>query len=561
MAPSRYKVAHPTPAGYATTPSSELTRNAMQFGPLSLDKALGSILAHTVKKGRVLSAEDLDALRAADLAEVMVARLEPGDVPEDEAAAAAAQALAGRHVDVGHAFTGRANLKATCHGLALVDAPRIERLNGIHESLTAATLFPFTPVSPGDMVATVKVIPFAAPRGAVERWAEICLEGGGELVLNVQPFVTHRVGLILTRLPGISESVLERAVETLQARIVSLGSRVDRVRRCGHAATSLSAAIQDLLAHQSDLIMVVGASATVDRRDVVPVAIALAGGTIDHFGLPIDPGNLLLLGRCEGTTVVGVPGCARSPKRSGFDRILERLLAGIPLTEESIAGMGVGGLMKEIPSRPLPRTGLERRSASGPPPRIGAVVLAAGISQRMGTTNKLLAPIGGSPMIVRVVSALLASRARPVVVVTGHDAEHVEKALEGMPVRLVHNPDYAQGLSASLGAGLSALEDDVEGAVIALGDMPWVSSEDIDSLIDAFEPREGHTICVPVHDRKRGNPILWSARYFDEMRRLEGDVGARHLLAQSDEDVCEVPTDNAGVLRDVDTREALDRGF
>jgi molybdenum cofactor cytidylyltransferase len=146
-------------------------------------------------------------------------------------------------------------------------------------------------------------------------------------------------------------------------------------------------------------------------------------------------------------------------------------------------------------------------------------------------------------------------------VLSSRPARGVEKALEGMPVRLVHNPDYAQGLSASLGAGLSALEDDVEGAVIALGDMPWVSSEDIDSLIDAFEPREGHTICVPVHDRKRGNPILWSARYFDEMRRLEGDVGARHLLAQSDEDVCEVPTDNAGVLRDVDTREALDRGF
>jgi molybdenum cofactor cytidylyltransferase len=509
-------------------------------------------------KGRVLSAEDLAHLRTAGLAEVMVARLEPGDVPEDEAAAAAAQALAGPHVDAGHASTGRANLKATCHGLALVDTMRIERLNGIHESLTAATLFPFTPISPGDMVATVKVIPFAAPRGAVERWAEICREVEG--VLDVAPFVTHRVGLITTRLPGLSESILERAVETLQARIVSLGSRVDRVRRCGHDPTLLSAAIQDFLARQSDFIMVVGASATVDRRDVVPAAIELAGGTIDHFGLPIDPGNLLLLGRCQGTTVVGVPGCARSPKRSGFDRILERLMAGISLTEESIAGMGVGGLMKEIPSRPLPRTGLEGRSTSGSPPRIGAVVLAAGASERMGATNKLLAPVGGSPMLARVVDALVACRARPIVVVTGYEAQQVSDALAGSPIRLVHNPDYAQGLSTSLRAGLSALEDDIEGAVIALGDMPWVSSEDIDALIDAFEPQEGHTICVPVHDHKRGNPILWSAHYFDEMKRLEGDVGARHLLAQHDEDVCEVRIDNAGVLRDVDTQEALDRG-
>jgi molybdenum cofactor cytidylyltransferase len=491
-----------------------------------------------MKKGRVLSAEDLDALRAAGLAEVMVARLEPGDVTEDEAAAAAAQALAGRHVDVGPAFTGRANLKATCHGLALVDTARIDRLNGIHESLTAATLFPFTPISQGDMVATVKVIPFAAPRGAVERWAEICREAKG--VLEVAPFMTHRVGLITTRLPGLSESIIERAVKTIQERLVSLGSRVDRVRRVDHDAASVGDAIQQLLAHGSDLIMVVGASATVDRRDVVPAAIVLAGGTIDHFGLPIDPGNLLLLGRCQGTTVVGVPGCARSPKRSGFDRILERLMAAIPLTEESIAGMGVGGLMK-----------------------VGAVVLAAGASERMGATNKLLAPVGDSPMIARVVNALVASRARPIVVVTGHGAEQVSDALAGRPIRLVHNPDYAQGLSTSLRAGLSALEGgrEVEGAVIALGDMPWVASEDIDSLIDAFEPREGHTICVPVHNRKRGNPTLWSAHYFNEMQRLEGDIGARHLLAQHDEDVCEVPTENAGVLRDIDTPESLDRGF
>ncbi|NNG17873.1 MAG: NTP transferase domain-containing protein, partial [Gemmatimonadales bacterium] len=387
----------------------------------------------------------------------------------------------------------------------------------------------------------------------IEQWAEICEEGEG--VLDVAPFAMHRVGLITTRLPGMSEAILERTVETLQRRIVSLGSRVDRVRYADHDAATIGDGIQELLAHDPPptLILVVGASATVDRRDVVPVAIEGAGGTVDHFGLPVDPGNLLLLGRCHGTTVVGVPGCARSPKRSGFDRILERLLAGIPLTEESIAAMGVGGLMKEIPSRPLPRTGLESVSTSGPRPRIGAVVLAAGASERMGTTNKLLANVGGSPMIARVLDALLASRARPIVVVTGHDEQQVSDALAGRLVRLVHNPDYAQGLSTSLRAGLGALEDDVEGVVIALGDMPWVSSKDIDALIDAFEPMERDTICVPVHNRKRGNPILWSVHYFDEMQRLEGDVGARHLLAQHDEDVCEVPTENAGVLRDVDT--------
>jgi molybdenum cofactor cytidylyltransferase len=409
------------------------------------------------------------------------------------------------------------------------------------------------------MVATVKVIPFAAPRRAVDRWAEICEEGGVNRVLDVAPFGVHRVGLITTRLPGTSELMLERAVQALQARIVGLGSLVERVRDSNHDAASVGEAIGELLSHGSDIIMVIGATATVDRRDVVPAAIERAGGTVDHFGLPADPGNLLLLGRCHDTHVVGVPGCARSPKRSGFDRILERLLAGIPPTEESIARLGVGGLMKEIPSRPVPRSGLTTAATPGPPARIGAIVLAAGASERMGSTNKLLADVGGSPMIARVVDALVASRADPIAVVTGHDATAVSAVLAGKPVQLVHNPEYARGLSTSLRAGLGALEAEIEGAVIALGDMPWVSSKDIDSLIEAYAPQEGHMICVPVYDRKRGNPILWSAQYFDAMRRLEGDVGARHLLAQYDEDVCEVPTENAGVLRDVDTPDQLSK--
>lgn len=530
----------------------------MLFGPVPLDDALGCILAHTVRfsggagaiaKGRVLTAEDLDALRAAGLATVVVARLEDGDIGEDEAAAAAAAALGGRHVAPGDAFTGRTNLRSTCHGLLVVDTAAVDRLNGIDESLTVATQVPYTAVTAGALVATVKVIPFAVPARAVDQWVALCQ--AGRPAIEVAPFVPQRVGLLATTLAGTSESVLGRAIETVITRVARLGSRVERLSRSEHDSTAVTTALHELVAGGMDLILVMSASATVDRRDVIPVAIEQAGGKVEYFGLPIDPGNLLSLGRVGDTTVIGVPGCARSPKPSGFDRILERRLAMLPLDREVVSRMGTGGLMKEIPSRPLPRAGTAAHPDM-PSSRVGAVVLAAGRSTRMGQANKLLADVRGSPMIRQVVAALPHARLDSIMVVIGHDAPRVEAALAGLPIQIVRNPAYGRGLSTSLRAGLLAIEPDLDGVLVVLGDMPWVSSATIDALLDAFQADAPEAICVPVYRRKRGNPVLWPARYVEDMKSLTGDVGARHLLAQLEDEVWEVAVDDPGVLRDVD---------
>ncbi len=188
---------------------------------------------------------------------------------------------------------------------------------------------------------------------------------------------------------------------------------------------------------------------------------------------------------------------------------------------------------------------------------MAAVVLAAGMSRRMGGANKLLAPMDGVPMVARVVDAFLASKADPVLVVLGHQAEKVREALAGRDVRFVENPAYEEGLGASLRAGIEAVDETVDGALVALGDMPWIRSDHIDALIAAFDPAGPATIVVPVHDRKRGHPVLWSARHFAEMRKLGGDVGARGLLEKHADAVRAVPIDDAAVHLDVDTPEML----
>jgi len=220
--------------------------------------------------------------------------------------------------------------------------------------------------------------------------------------------------------------------------------------------------------------------------------------------------------------------------------------------------MGVGGVLADIPSRPLPRT-LATQEAAGQPraPRIAALVLAAGQSRRMGTLNKLLIEIDGVPMVRGVVEMLRQYRADPIVVVTGHERERVAAALKDLSVTLVHNPNFAQCLSTSLKVGMASLGADIDGALVCLGDMPRVSATEVDRLIGAFNPVEGRGIVVPTRNGKRGNPVLWSQRFFAEMSQVAGDVGARHLIGAYPEMVAEVEMEDDGVLTDIDTPQAL----
>ena len=348
-------------------------------------------------------------------------------------------------------------------------------------------------------------------------------------------------------------------------RLAALGCRLVCEERCAHEIAALAAAVRDAFGHGIDMLLIHGASAILDRRDVIPAAIAAAGGEVEHFGMPVDPGNLLLLGRIGGRVALGLPGCARSPKVNGFDWVLERLVAGLPMGREEIMRMGAGGLLAEIPTRPLPRAEAKPPSPQKAPekdkrppgPRIAALLLAAGQSRRMGGPNKLLAEVEGAPMVVRVARRLLASHARPIVAVLGNRADEIDAALGRLPIERVRNPDFAEGLSTSLKRGIAALPGDIDGVLVCLADMPLVAGRHLDRLIAAYNPLEGRAIIVPTRRGKRGNPVLWAKRFFAEMGQIAGDVGARHLIGEHAELVAEIEMEDDAVLVDIDTPEAL----
>jgi molybdenum cofactor cytidylyltransferase len=508
----------------------------MKFGPVPIAEAEGAFLAHaigtpdgTLRKGTRVTAAVLDRLRAAGVGTVVAARLEPDDLHEDEAAARLARAIAGPGVRVEAPATGRSNLFATGGGLLAVDPAAIDAINAVDPAITVATRPPLRGVEAGRMVATVKIIPFAVPEALIRRAEALAREHPAAVA--VEPFRPLSVAVISTLLPTLKTSVVDKTLKVMAERLQPAGAKVVADLRVAHDEAAVADALAGTVG-RCDLAVVFGASAVVDAADVIPAAIRMAGGRVVHLGMPVDPGNLLILGELAGRPVLGAPGCARSPRENGFDFVLERILAGRTVGAAEITGMGVGGLLMDIVSRPEPRTG-EARHENPDAPRIAAVVLAAGRSTRFGASNKLLAAVDGEPMVRHAVRAALGSGAAETIVVTGHMAAEVEAALAGLPVRFVRNPDFAEGQSTSVKAGIAAVPEDCEAAVVLLGDMPRVTAATLDR-------------------------ILWSRRFFRDLQALTGDTGARQLLAANPEAVVTVECGEA-VRVDYDTPESMER--
>lgn len=331
----------------------------MIFARFDCQDAEGIVLAHTLalanrtlKKGRTLTAEDIDDIQNAGILYVTGAKLEAGDVDENQAAIAVATALAGSNLRIGKPTTGRCNLYALKHGLVTIDRACIDAINLLDGDIAVATLPLDSEAEEQQVVASIKVIPFAVSGQLLKQCCALAYGEGGNgkgAAISLNPFQLHRVALILTETPGLKPSLLDATRKVTQQRLQSYGSTIVLEQRCAHTIDAVSRALQSALASDCELILICGATITVDCGDVIPSAIVRQGGEIEHFGMPVEPGNMLLLARHGSRAIINLPGCSRSPKLNGLDWVLQRTLAGIPVSQRDIMLMGVGGLIKHIP--------------------------------------------------------------------------------------------------------------------------------------------------------------------------------------------------------------------
>lgn len=340
----------------------------MKFGPTPLDHAEGKILGHNIagpdgkrllRKGKPLTADDVAALRGIGRNSAYVAELEPGDLDEDAAARRVAEAVQGSGLRLSGPASGRVNLLATVQGVLRVDVERLTRVNAC-DGVTLATLASHTAVRPRQIVATIKIIPFAVPEKVIEQ-AEAATKGGGPPLLCVDELAARPVSLILSGSPSLRER-LAADFSPLRERVEALGSQVNNTDYVPLEDESGEILLAESLTAQrtagARLIILAGETAIMDRHDIVPRAIERAGGEVACFGAPIDPGNLLLVAYLGGVPILGAPGCARSRKPNIVDWVLPRLLAGDRLTREDIFALGHGGLLEDAPERPMPRSDL-----------------------------------------------------------------------------------------------------------------------------------------------------------------------------------------------------------
>jgi len=530
----------------------------MKFGPVPVAQAKGAILAHSLnaggvrlRKGRILNTADIATITDADISEVTVAVLDAEDIGEDEAAEALAKTLVpdpkAASLRISAPFTGRVNIYAETDGMMQIDAAAIDRFNAVSPAITVATVPEMARVSARSLIATVKVIPYAVPKKSVEAMAL-------SDAFRLAPFTVKTASLILTQTPGMTANLLSKGHESVARRLQAFNCTLDDVVTVPHETTLLANAISKAT---GEVILILTGSATSDINDVGPAALSQSGGKVTRFGMPVDPGNLLFLGKYDDRHVVGLPGCARSPALNGADWVLERIACGLDVTNTDIAGMGVGGLLKEIPTRPQPRGGPNDVPVQ---PKVEVLLLAAGSSRRMRGRDKLLEIVDGEPLLRRTASAALQSQVERVHVVMQPENAHRDGALEGLDVHRIASPEWQEGMAASIRAGIAGLSRDCDAVIIALADMPEVTAAHLDRLAAAYDIGEGREICRAVaEDGTPGLPVLFGRRFFETLAGLQGDRGARDVVKDASEFLVDVPTEGQGAVIDLDTPEAWDR--
>ena len=495
----------------------------MKFGTVPVQDSEGAILAHSLsvsgrkyRKGRILDESDAKAIAEAGIEVVTVARLEPGDLDENDAAAiiAARIAVDGSGFSASAPFTGRVNIYAEEAGLLELDSEALLQINGIDHSITLATLPDLARLGPRSMAATVKIITYGVSADLVAEAAEAAAGA-----MQLRRVAISEAGLIATEVPGQPAKLTSKGRSAVEARLNALGIRLSEFKIVPHDANAIGRSLRE---SKAELQLLITASATSDPADVGPEGLRAAGGMLRRFGMPVDPGNLLFLGEIGKRPVIGLPGCARSPALNGADWVLERIACGIAPADIDISAMGAGGLLKEISLRPQPRGSVPAKPSR---PRIEALVLSVGEAKYL---DAVLAAVKGS-CAERVICAAPA----------GLHASIREMA--GGDIDIFAVPESNGWLASSISAGLARVSESADGVVLLRADGESATSDRIDRLAAAYSPEDGREICRFGGERNRmGPPVLFGRRFFEALAGLQGDRGAGELMRDAAEFVVEI---------------------
>lgn len=319
----------------------------MKLDHLPIDQAVGAILVHNIvgadgrkvlSKGYVITADDAGKLRALGKMSVYAARLDADDVREDDAAVRIAQRVAGAGVDVSKPIGGRVNFFPTNSGILRVNVDALKRINEC-QGITLATRKNYALAAPKKIVATFKTVGLAVPESMVRRAEEV-----GQVFDVVVPQI-QRVAILLTGSELGKQRTQDTYLPPIRARIQELGGQVVAESFVAENANAIQETIYSILDAGAQMIIIAGETSVMDEDDLTPRGIVQAGGNIELYGAPVEPGNLLLLAYRGNVPIIGAPGCVKSRETNVVDLILPRLFAGVRVTKSDVIEMALGGLL------------------------------------------------------------------------------------------------------------------------------------------------------------------------------------------------------------------------
>jgi len=526
------------------------------IGPL---KSIGLVLAQTynlpdktIPKGSVITNEIVAYLKTRNVEAILCAVPEEGDIHEDEAAEAISNAIDKSHLYAESASTGRVNFKSRALCLVRYERDLIRGVNLVDESIAFSIVEHNQLIAKNDLIATLKIIPFFTKKKYVDQVIKILAK---DALFKIHSLKKKEVALIQTCFEWQKKSIFTATSNVTRGRLEALGSPLKKETLIPHDHKSLCSEIESSIDSGAQVLLISGASAITDRSDYIPKAILSVGGEIIQFGLAVDPGNLLLIGQKGSTTIIGMPGCARSPKLNGFDWVLQLLMANIPINKEELADMGAGGLLMEIASRPLPRA--LAKSIKKREKKIMGIILAAGNSTRMGKDNKLLRNIGDASLVRNTAVEMLKSDLDSCSIVLGYQSDKVAEVIKDLNINLILNPLWEEGQASSLKAALNTLDATYSDLLIMLGDLPGVTSKHINKIIEEhlLTNNRKSKITIPSFNGKKGNPVIWGRSFFPDLSNLKGDVGGRALFSQHPAAINLLDMEDPAVVTDTDTPE------
>ena len=531
----------------------------MKIEYLDPNKSKGSILAQTynlsgrtLSKGTHVSEEILELLNRENVKNILCAVPHEDDIHEDSAAEAISKALDENQLYAEEASTGRVNFRTPALSIVRYNRELIKKINLVDESIAFSIVEHNQLLAKNDLIATLKIIPFFVSKRYIEQVVSLIAKNE---IFKVHRLEEKKVELIQTYYDWQKRSIFKATSNVTSSRLDALGCPLQKETLIPHDHKSLCSEIKSSVDSGAQVLLISGASAITDRSDHIPKAILSVGGEIIQYGLAVDPGNLLLIGKIGNTTIIGMPGCARSPKLNGFDWVLQLLMANIPINKEELADMGAGGLLMEIASRPLPRA--LAKSAKKREKKIMGIILAAGNSSRMGKDNKLLRNIGGASLVRNTAVEMLKSDLDSCSIVLGYQSDKVAAVIKDLNINLILNPFWEEGQASSLKAALNTLDSSYSDLLVMLGDLPGVKSKHINKIIEEhlLANNRKSKITIPSFNGKKGNPVIWGKSFFPDLSNLEGDVGGRTLFDQHPAAINLLVMEDKAVITDTDTPE------